>query len=116
MEERRRLARKYLSFFSRVIDPNTERLLGYLVDMSTGGALMIGSISLKPGVILPIRIDLPEEFSSQNSIHLVAKVVWVLPDVDPELYRTGLQLVKIKSSDLEILKRLLINNIGNSNE
>jgi len=107
MEERRKLARKYLSFFSRVMDPSSERLLGYLVDLTTGGALMIGNISLEQGEILPMRIDLPEEFSPLEQLNLIAKVIWIVPDVDPELYRTGLQMVEIKPSDLEVLEQLL---------
>jgi len=107
MEERRRLSRKYLSFFSRVVDRNTERLLGYLVDLTAGGALMIGNISLKPGTLLSLRIDLPEDFSPQDQLDLIAKVVWILPDVDPELYRTGLQMVEIQPSDQGVMERLL---------
>ena len=107
MEERRKSARKYLSYFSRVMDPNTERLLGYLVDLTTGGALMIGNISLSPGEVIPMRIDLPEEFAPQDQLNLTTKVVWVVPDIDPELYRTGLQMVEIKPSDLEVLEQLL---------
>lgn len=109
MEERRKLARKYLSYFSRVIDPNTERLLGYLVDLTTGGALMIGNIPLQQDEVLTMRIDLPEELSPQEQLNLTARVVWVVPDIDPELYRTGLQMVEIESSDLDLLEQLLSN-------
>jgi hypothetical protein len=116
MEERRRSARKYLSFFSRVIDPHTDRLLGYLVDLTTRGALMIGNISFKTGAILPMRIDLPEEFSPLEHLDLVAKVVWILPDVDPELYRTGLQMVKIEPSNLDVLQRLLTHYVSKNSK
>ncbi len=91
------------------MDPNSDRLLGYLVDLTTGGALMIGNLSLKPGMVLPIRIDLPEDFAPQEHLDLITKVVWILPDVDPELYRTGLQMVEIQPSDLVVLEQLLNN-------
>jgi hypothetical protein len=109
MEERRKFSRKYLSYFSRVMDPNTDRLLGYLVDLTTSGALMIGNISLRLGSVLPMRIDLPEDFSPEEHLDLIVKVVWIQPDEDPELFKTGLQMVEIQPSGLNVLERLLNN-------
>jgi len=109
LRDRRKLFRNYLSFFSRVIDRDSGYVLGYLVDLTARGALMIGSAFIKPGSTLALSIDLPEDISIQKQLDLVAKVVWVQPDVDPELYRIGLQLEETNSSDLRVLKNLLDN-------
>ncbi|MBN1148065.1 MAG: PilZ domain-containing protein [Anaerolineales bacterium] len=107
MDNRRRQDRKYLSFFSRVIDRYNGRLLGYLADLTTGGAMLVGNIPLKTGEVFHLRVDLPEDFTTRDQLDLEAKAVWSKPDIDPEFYRTGLQLVDIQPEDLLILERLL---------
>jgi len=107
MDDRRNQDRRYLTYFSRVIDRNNGRLLGYLADLTTGGALLVGNFPLKIGEVFQLRVDLPEEFTSRNQMDIEAKAVWSQPDIDPEFYRTGLQLLAIYPEDLLILERLL---------
>ena len=107
MDNRRKQDRKYLSFFSRVVDRHNGRLLGYLADLTTGGALLVGNIPLKLGEVFQLRVDLPENFTTRDQLDLEAKAVWSQPDIDPEFYRTGLQLVDVQPMDLLILERLL---------
>ncbi len=54
MNNRRRYDRKLLTFFSSVIDRTNGRLLGYLVDMTTGGALMKGNFPFESELSLSI--------------------------------------------------------------
>jgi hypothetical protein len=82
-------------------------MLGYLVDLTTGGALLVGNIPLRVDEVFDVRIDLPDGFTSQEQMEIKVKVVWVQPDIDPEFYRTGLQLVNVQPSDLLILGRML---------
>lgn len=109
MDERRKIDRRYLTFFSRVVDRNNGRLLGYLADLTTGGALLIGDIPLKIGEVFQLRVDLPEKFATQEQLDIEAKAVWSQPDIDPEFYKTGLQLVNISPKDLILLERVLSN-------
>jgi len=107
MNNRRKYDRKLLTFFSSVIDRTNGRLLGYLVDMTTGGALMKGNLPLKVNAVFQLRIDLPENFADKEFIEIQAKAVWSMPDMDEEFYRTGLQLIDIDPRDLLILERLI---------
>ena len=107
MDERRREERKFLTYFSRVIDRNSGHMLGYLVDMTTGGAMLVGNIPLKLQEVFDVSVDLPDGFADQKELDLVVRAVWSQPDTDPEFFRTGLQLVKIEPKMLLILERLL---------
>jgi len=109
MEERRKEVRKYLTYFSRVIDQDTGLLLGYLVDLTTGGALMVSSMPIKTNVVFNLRVDMPEDFSPQGQLEIQAKSIWCQPDTDPEFYRTGLQLMEVRPTDLVTFERLLSN-------
>jgi hypothetical protein len=107
MDERRSESRKLLSYFSRVVERDSGYLLGYLIDLTTGGAMMVGNIYLEPNSPLSLRLDLPENFTPQEKLDLEVLTVWSRPDQDPELYRTGLRLINIQPSDLLILEKLL---------
>ncbi len=107
MDERRREERKFLTYFSRVVDRNSGRMLGYLVDMTTGGAMLVGNVPLKLQQVYEVCVDLPDGFADEEQLGLVVRAVWRQPDTDPEFYRTGLQLVKIQPKTLLILERLL---------
>ena len=107
MDDRRRESRRFLTYFSRVLDRETGIMLGYLVDLTTGGALLIGNVYFKPDTLLQLQLDLPEGFTAQDQLEMDVRAVWSRPDTDPEFYRTGLKLVNIKPTDLMILERLL---------
>jgi hypothetical protein len=107
MDERRRESRRYLSYFSRVVDRESGYMIGYLVDLTTGGAMLVGNIPLQVNSALSLRLDLPDSFSPQEQLDLEVRAVWSRPDRDPEFYRTGLQLIDVKPTDLMVLERLL---------
>jgi len=107
MDERRKQNRRILTFFSRVIDRRSERLVGYLVDMTTDGALIVGNLPLKVNNSFQLQIDLPESYGDQPLLDIEARVIWCAPDEDPDLYRAGLQLINIKIADQAVLERLL---------
>jgi hypothetical protein len=106
-EDRRRQDRKFLTFFAQVSDRRNGMLLGYLVDLTTGGALLIGELPLARDEIFPIRMDLPEGFADKDRLELDVRAVWNSPDVDPGLYRTGLRLINPSGEDLNLLVKLL---------
>lgn len=104
--ERRKLERKYLTFFTRVINRRNGQLIGYLADLTTGGALLISDKPLSPGEVLHISMDLPDDYP-REVLELNARVVWTQPDVDPELHRNGLQLIEASSEEISLLSRLV---------
>jgi hypothetical protein len=106
MDERRRQDRRLLTFFSRVIDHTNERLLGYLVDMTTEGALIVGNLPLKVNKTFLLRIDLPENYP-QKQLDIEAQAIWCSPDEDPELFRTGMKLIRVDDGDQTVLERLI---------
>jgi hypothetical protein len=108
MDERRRKNRRLLTYFSRVLDRNNGRLLGYLVDMTSDGVMIVGNIPLRINSNFQLRIDLPENYAEKEQLDFEAKAIWNMPDPDPELFRTGLELIGVNQSDRTILERLIV--------
>ena len=84
-------------------------MLGYLVDLTTNGALLIGDVPLEVNRIFNLQIDLPEDIAPNKKLDLEVRTVWSQPDPDPELFRTGLQLLSVSPQSLAILESLLSN-------
>jgi PilZ domain len=106
-DERRRLDRKFLTFFARVTDRRNGKLVGYLVDLTTKGALLVGDTPVEINTVLSLRVDLPEGFPLGEKIDLDVRAVWSRPDTDPDLYRTGLELIHSSPEIDSVLKRIL---------
>lgn len=106
-ENRRKQERRLLTYFSRVIDNKNGRLLGYLVDMTTNGAMIVGNVPLKVNDDFNLRIDLPENIADKQQLIVSMKVVWTKPDPDPELYRTGLKFIHVADDDLAVMKKVI---------
>jgi hypothetical protein len=107
-DERRKLERKYLVVYSRVFDRKTGKVIGYLSDLTTKGAMIIGEHQLENGEYYQLRIDLPEssEFSKSH-IDLVAKSVWSRPDIDPAFFNTGFEFSEVSPEDEKIIKLMI---------
>ena len=107
MVDRRKLDRKFLTYFARVLDRNNGLLLGYLEDLTTGGALLIGNTPLKLNEVFQLRIDLPDNFPRKEPLDIDARAMWSQPDEDPQLYRTGLKLVNVQPEEFAMLGLLI---------
>jgi len=107
MDNRRNDDRKFLRFFSRVVDRKTGRIIGYLSDLTTGGALLIGERAVEKDVVLHLRMDVPEDFAEKDSLSFNAQVMWCRPDDEPDFYKIGLRLHEITWEDLALIERLL---------
>ena len=108
MEERRKFDRAFLKYFSKVIDRTNGVVLGYLVDLTTGGALLVGDFPLKLNDIFQLRLDLPENFTEKDHLDFEAKAVWTRPDPTSDYHRTGLKLLNITPLDMLILERMIV--------
>jgi hypothetical protein len=107
MQERRKLPRKYLVFFSRVFNAKSGRLLGYLSDLTPQGAMLISEDHIRTPAVYRLIMDLPEDFSPQKNLEFDAKSVWSRPDSDPRFFMTGFQLLNVSEESIELIKRIV---------
>ena len=91
-----------------MFDRRSNRLLGYLVDLTVEGAMVIGDCELQPGISLPVRLDMPAEICPSNHLDVEANVVWCRPDEDGS-YKSGVQLLNVDSDGTEMLNCFILN-------
>ena len=97
MAEQRKHDRKHMINYLRVIDRNTEELVGNLVDITTEGCMLISDDPIETGADFELKLDLPEEIRGRQ-ITFDAHSRWCKSDVNPEFYDTGLRLSNISTT------------------
>jgi hypothetical protein len=106
--ERRKLERKHLVIYSRVFDRKTGRIIGYLGDMTSGGAMIIGEQRIEPGTELDLRFDLPDMPElDRDHLDVRARTVWCQPDVDPSFVNVGFNFLDLAEEHLKIVEILI---------
>ena len=108
MQNRRKLKRVYLAFFTRLFDRETGALLGHLANLTAEGAMIISDMPLEVNRLYRLHMDLSEAFFSKSHLDFEARCVWSQPEaIAPKFYNTGFQFVKISPEDVQIITQII---------
>lgn len=108
MPERRNRERKEFSYYMRLIDNVTEKLVGHLVDISPGGFRLDSQDPIPKDREYQFRMDLAPEVADKPSMTFAARSIWCHVDPeDPLVYNVGFQLEEITPEDHEIFRRVI---------
>lgn len=107
MTERRKFKRRYLMYYSRVFNLKTGQVLGYLVDLTPEGIMILSEEPIEIGQIYRLRMDLPEGLTAKTSLDFAARSIWCKPDIDPNFYGTGFQISELAEGDLDLIERMI---------
>ena len=108
MDDRRHLERKDFSYYMRLIDNDSQDLVGHLVDISSGGIKLDSQGPIPINKDFRLRMDLTSEIADKPAMIFVARSKWCEVDpLDPFIYNVGFQLVNISPTDLDIINRMM---------
>lgn len=108
MQERRKISRKYLAIYSRVFDRTSGRVLGYLSDLTNGGAMIISDSTMPENQDISLRFDLPDpSLFSTDHLNIDAHIVWCRPDIDPAFYNIGFEFKEISPEHAKIIEEMI---------
>lgn len=108
MPERRTTPRKNISFYMRVLNDDTEEILGHMIEVSSIGLRLetLGPLPLNKDYYM--RLELTPDLGEIPYIVFLARTKWCqIDDIQPNLYRVGFELMEILPEDKEIFLRLL---------
>jgi hypothetical protein len=107
MEERRKVKRRHLLYYGRVYDENIRRLLGYLVDITENGFMLLSEDRYPVGITRRLKLEVTEDVGQGPYIEFNAKSIWCEHDVDPSRFDTGFEIEDIKPSDKELIQTII---------
>jgi len=110
MQDRRKLPRKDLMSYSQVFDLSRGKLIGYLGDLTSIGAMVIGDEPLKVEEKLTISIQLPElPKINATRLTLPVRVVRCHQDISPEYFNIGVEFDQVTEEQKKIIEAVLDN-------
>jgi len=107
MNERRGEARTHLMFHITVLDCELDENLGYLVDLTTDGLLLISEEPIELGKVFKLCLHLPVDVFGMSELHLVAESRWSKKDLNPEFYDTGFRMIEVSQQHVEKMNHMI---------
>jgi hypothetical protein len=107
MAERRRFQRKNVSYYLPVMDNNTAKVIGHLVDISQVGLMMDSKIPIQTNLTFDLRLDFMEDIAGKACLEFKARCKWCRPDkIQPYMYNVGFEIVNISSRDMAVIQAI----------
>lgn len=103
--DRRKTKRRYVMYYSRIHE--AEKLIGHLADITPQGLMVLSDKPLEIDRIYKLRIELSADVTDLPFMEVLAKSLWCKPDVDPNFYNTGFELVGISQAEIDVIQRII---------
>jgi len=108
MAERRKLERRSISYYMRIIDAGANQMIGHLADITVKGLKMDSQKPLPVEKKYRLRLNTTADVADKDFIEFAAQTRWCQIDpLEPGLYDIGFEIVKIAPHDAEIVQRIV---------
>ncbi len=104
---RRILERRHLIFYLGVVDLDTRQQLGYIVDISEGGIMLMSNQSIEVGEVFRLKVTLPGSGEYGESFSFEAQSIWSRQGPTEEIYDTGFKLLDCSKEQLEAIRHVI---------
>lgn len=107
MDNQRKFKRHSLISDLEILESDTNRLLGHLLDISLEGLLLISDAPIPVGMQMRLRIVLPKYIFNESHLDIEAKSVRCSPDINRDYFDTGFQFLNIDPQYQQQIKSLI---------
>ncbi|MCP3875918.1 MAG: PilZ domain-containing protein [Desulfobacteraceae bacterium] len=104
---KRKFDRNQLYYYLKVYHNKTNKLAGYVGDISPQGLMLFSKKSAKPDKVFNFRIDLDEGFGLDKKFIFEATSLRCDKDVNPEYYTIGFKFVDLEQESMDIVTYLI---------
>lgn len=94
-------------YYGRVYDERAQELLGYLVDVTASGLMLLSEEPFPVGTTQRIKVEVTSDIGDRPFLNMTVKSIWCEPDVDPKHFNTGFEIVKLKPEDDQIIQAII---------
>ena len=107
MSEARRADREVINRYLRVYNRDSGDFVGYLVDITPGGAMLQSKQAIEPEQRFELRIELPEEMQGSREIVVNARSKWEKKEDNALFYHTGFEFESLTDDDTVRVRSLM---------
>ncbi len=107
MLKQRNRPRKNTPHPVKVLDAETGKVLGRVVDITADGMMVVGSAKIESGVVMDLRIILPRMVDGKMDITVQAEIVWSGQDTNPSFFKSGFRFLNMPGNDGFLMEDVL---------
>lgn len=107
MKKHRRRPRKNTPHLVNVLDVETGRSLGRVVDITADGMMLVSKYQMELGHRIAVRIILPVMVQARTDVQVEAEAVWCKQDSNPDFYKVGFRFVNLAGEDGFLLEDVM---------
>jgi len=111
MKNIRSIKRRHLFFYLQITEAKQNKLLGYVVDITSKGLKIVSEDALVVGSVLDLKMNLPNDIGRKKELLFSAKVIWCGADVNSDFFAVGLEMVDIDKDHIAIIEEM-VNEYG----
>lgn len=106
-KQKRQSDRKALIYYLEISEVVTGRVIGRIVDITTGGFRLVCEEPSEVGKSYQLQIQLPEEIQGSREVPVETKCVRSEQDRHTRYYYSGFQFREISASSASIIQKLI---------
>ena len=106
-KDKRKLKRRHLIYYLTVLERDTDVVVGYLVDITTKGIMIMSDNKVEPGTTLHLKILLQTEMSDKEYLHFDARSKWCEKSPSGNSYDSGLELLNVKPESFRDIEKII---------
>ena len=107
MADRRKIKRRYLIYYGRVFDETAQKLIGNLVDITDRGFMLLSDSPFPVDETHRFKLELTDDIADHAFLNFTARSLWCEPDLDPNHYNTGFEILQLKPQDAELIRSIV---------
>ena len=107
MDIKRKTERPGLKVYLQVVDRETDRILGYAVDVTDKGFMLTSEQAIDTGLTFQLRLKLSAEIEGIKELDFTAVSRWSDQDPDTDFFNTGFQFIDLAPENEVVISRLL---------
>jgi len=106
-QEKRKLKRRHLIYYLKVKDRDTEKSIGFLVDITTQGIMLMSEFPLDVGTTYHLKVLVQSEEDETKYLFFDAKSKWCERSVNTDFYDSGLELINVAPDDFIQIQKII---------
>ncbi len=107
MKDKRNLKRRHLIFYLRIFEKIENKLLGYIVDITANGIMIMSENKIEIEKEYELQMVLPANIGKQKKLEFKAKSIWCKNDINTDFYDIGFEFKSLNDDDVSIVKYLI---------
>jgi hypothetical protein len=111
MRDKRNLKRRHLIYYLHIQERASGKPVGFLVDISTEGIMIMSEHPIEVGTMLELKIMLESEMSAKQYLYFDVKALRCEKSLNGSTYDVGCKLLNLSDEDFREIE-MIIDELG----